>query len=286
MKPFEVTLTREKIKVERQVETARRAATVICGSPSSGKTAPDVVRHLEKLAKADQEARAPASGSCARLRNDPGGLLSGAVGVSAACHRRPGHLDRQPHRDAKRRYLASGRLPARPQDDFMKTCRLAGPRPWWCCQCRFGLGLENRRRRAAGPQAGRRDGHPDLRQGFGANRAAAVQQCRDQLTTALFRPRAARLGQGHHADIIVEGASGGSRERIREADLERHLGNDKRRPRSRLRRNPDQSDRRQTRRRGRVAARDDCLAEGLSAGAGRESAQSLADHQAEAGRRR
>jgi carboxyl-terminal processing protease len=75
-------------------------------------TAPDVVKHLDKLAKVDKDAKGDGiKGLVLDLRNDPGGLLNGAVGVSAAflppqtlVTSTDGRTD-----DAKRRYMATRR---------------------------------------------------------------------------------------------------------------------------------------------------------------------------------
>jgi carboxyl-terminal processing protease len=73
-------------------------------------TAPDVVKHLEKLAKEDKDAKGEGiKGLVLDLRNDPGGLLNGAVGVSAAFLPPQTLVTSTDGRteDAKRRYMAS-----------------------------------------------------------------------------------------------------------------------------------------------------------------------------------
>jgi hypothetical protein len=140
------------------------------------------------------------------LRNDPGGLLNGAVGVSAAFLPPQTLVTSTDGRteDAKRKYVASPEDYQRGhRDDLMKNLPAlrkdhadggAGQR-------RLGLGLGNRCRRLAGPQARRGNGYPDLRQGLRADRAAAVQQRRDQAHHGALLHAFGPVdpGQGHHA---------------------------------------------------------------------------------------
>jgi carboxyl-terminal processing protease len=119
------------------------------------------------------------------LRNDPGGLLNSAVGVSAA-FLPPDTLvtstDGRTRRQAPILRIAR-RLPAAAAG--MITSSNLPPRgaqgadggtgQWWL---RFGV--RNRRRCAAGPQARRCSRHDDLRQGLGADRAALAGEHRDQ----------------------------------------------------------------------------------------------------------
>jgi carboxyl-terminal processing protease len=85
-KPFEVTLTREKIKVQSvKSKLLEGGYGYLRVTQFQEETAPDVVKHLEKLAKEDKDAKGEGiKGLVLDLRNDPGGLLNGAVGVSAA----------------------------------------------------------------------------------------------------------------------------------------------------------------------------------------------------------
>ena len=130
----------------------------------------------------DLYAKGPLKGLVLDLRSDPGGLLNQAVAVSSAFLPKDALVvytdGRTP--DAHMRLTASRenyvaprrRLPARPagrrQDGADGRAR----------RRRHGLGVGNRRRRAAGPQA--RDGarRADVRQGLGADDPAARQQHR------------------------------------------------------------------------------------------------------------
>jgi carboxyl-terminal processing protease len=85
-KPFEVTLTREKIKVQSvKSKLLEGGYGYLRVTQFQEETAPDVVKHLEKLAKADKDAKGDGiKGLVLDLRNDPGGLLDGAVALAAA----------------------------------------------------------------------------------------------------------------------------------------------------------------------------------------------------------
>jgi carboxyl-terminal processing protease len=125
-KPFEVTLTREKIKVQSvKSKLLEGSLGYLRVTQFQEETAPDVVKHLEKLAKEDKDAKGEGiKGLVLDLRNDPGGLLNGAVGVSAAFLPPKTLVTSTDGRteDAKRRYLASPEDYQRGQrDDIMKN---------------------------------------------------------------------------------------------------------------------------------------------------------------------
>jgi hypothetical protein len=107
----------------------------------------NTIDELAKKAKALYAENPEIKGLVLDLRNDPGGLLPGAIGVSAAF------------------------LPQPEQLIVSTKGQLAG---------RLGLGLGVRRRRAAGLPARHHPGQPDLRQGLGADPAPAVgRHCRE-----------------------------------------------------------------------------------------------------------
>jgi carboxyl-terminal processing protease len=94
-------------------------------------TAASLVQHLDKLVKQGEM-----KGLVLDLRNDPGGLLHGAVGVSAAflppkalVVSTDGRAD-----DSKRKYLACPRTTcAVPATTSSATCRPPSRRcRWWC----------------------------------------------------------------------------------------------------------------------------------------------------------
>ena len=78
-KPIELTLTREVIKVQSvKSKVAEPGIGYLRITQFQEQTTADVVRHLEKMYK-----QGALKGLILDLRNDPGGLLNAAVGVSA-----------------------------------------------------------------------------------------------------------------------------------------------------------------------------------------------------------
>ena len=237
MKPFEVTLVREKIKVQSvKSKLLEGGYGYLRVTQFQEETAPDVVRHLEKLAKADQDAKGTGiRGLVLDLRNDPGGLLNGAVGVSAAFLPPQTLVTSTDGRteDAKRRYLASPEDYQRGhKDDFMKNL------PAYARTTPMVVLVNAGSASASEIVAGALQDHKRAvvmgTQTFGKGSVQTVLPLSNnaaiKLTTARYFTPAGRSIQakGITPDIIVEeSANGGSRERIREADLERHLGNDK-----------------------------------------------------------
>jgi carboxyl-terminal processing protease len=124
------------------------------------------------------------------LRNDPGGLLPGAIGVSAAFLPQnevivstKGQLPESNQTFyGRREFYATAPAPIRWPNCRPRSKRADGG----AGQYRLGLGLRNRRRRPAGLQARHRDGQPDLRQGLGADPAPADADTAVKLTTARY----------------------------------------------------------------------------------------------------
>ncbi|MCF8179462.1 MAG: S41 family peptidase [Sulfuritalea sp.] len=236
-KPFEVTLTREIIKVQsvksKLLETGYGYLRV---TQFQEETTSDVVKHLGKLMKADKDAKGEGiKGLVLDLRNDPGGLLNGAVGVSAAFLQpkilvtsTDGRTD-----DAKRRYLASREDYQRGRrDDFMKKL------PAFAKTVPMIVLVNGGSASASEIVAGALQDHKRAvvmgTQTFGKGSVQTVLPLSNnaaiKLTTARYYTPSGRSIQakGITPDIIVEETeNGGSRERVREADLQRHLGNDK-----------------------------------------------------------
>ncbi|GAB4057582.1 S41 family peptidase [Uliginosibacterium sediminicola] len=78
--PFDVPLVREVIQVRSvRSKLLEPGYGYVRVSQFQERTVPDLVRHIADLAK-----QGPLKGLVLDLRNDPGGLLDGAVGVSAA----------------------------------------------------------------------------------------------------------------------------------------------------------------------------------------------------------
>ncbi|MEK7737458.1 MAG: S41 family peptidase, partial [Pseudomonadota bacterium] len=114
-KPLVLTVVREKIKVQsvksKMLESGFGYLRV---TQFQEETIADVVKHLEKLNKPEKDAKdgGPLRGLVLDLRNDPGGLLHGAVGVAAAFLPAKTLVVSTDGRteDAKRKYIA------RPED--------------------------------------------------------------------------------------------------------------------------------------------------------------------------
>ena len=236
-KPFEVTLTREKIKVQSvKSKLLEGSLGYLRVTQFQEETAPDVVKHLEKLAKEDKDAKGEGiKGLVLDLRNDPGGLLNGAVGVSAAFLPPKTLVTSTDGRteDAKRRYLASPEDYQRGQrDDIMKNL------PAWARTTPMVVLVNAGSASASEIVAGALQDHKRAvimgTQTFGKGSVQTVLPLSNnaaiKLTTARYFTPSGRSIQakGITPDIVVEeSANGSSRERLREADLERHLGGDK-----------------------------------------------------------
>ncbi|MEI8164682.1 MAG: S41 family peptidase [Betaproteobacteria bacterium] len=236
-KPFEVTLTREKIKVQSvKSKLLEGGYGYLRVTQFQEETAPDVVKHLEKLAKADKDAKGDGiKGLVLDLRNDPGGLLNGAVGVAAAFLPPATLVTSTDGRteDAKRRYNASPEDYQRGfKDDFMKNL------PAYAKITPLVVLVNGGSASASEIVAGALQDHKRAvvmgTQTFGKGSVQTVLPLSNnaaiKLTTARYYTPSGRSIQakGITPDVIVEEtANGEPRERLREADLERHLGNDK-----------------------------------------------------------
>ena len=231
---FEVTLVREKIKVQSvKSKLLDGGYGYLRVTQFQEETAPDVVRHLEKLAKADKDAKGEGvRGLVLDLRNDPGGLLSGAVGVSAAFLPPQVLVTSTDGRteDAKRRYMAVPEDFQRgAKDDFMKGL------PAWAKTIPMIVLVNGGSASASEIVAGALQDHKRAvvmgTQTFGKGSVQTVlplsSNAAIKLTTARYFTPSGRSIQakGITPDIVVEETANGngSRARVREADLERHL---------------------------------------------------------------
>ncbi|MDD2988736.1 MAG: S41 family peptidase [Zoogloea sp.] len=228
-KPIVVTLVREVIKVQsvksKVVEPGYGYVRVV---QFQEQTAASLVQHLEKLVKQGE-----LKGLVLDLRNDPGGLLHGAVGVSAAFLPAKALVVSTDGRaeDAKRKYLA---VP----DDYLRGARedfirnvppsiksvpmvvLVNGGSASASEIVAGALQDHKRAVVMGTQS---FGKGSVQTILPLNSNAAIK-----LTTARYFTPSGRSIQakGIVPDIIVEETpSGASRERMREADLDRHLGN-------------------------------------------------------------
>ncbi len=237
LKPFEVTVTREIIKVQSVKSKLLEAGYgYLRVTQFQEETTLDVVKHLDKLVKADKTAKGDGlKGLVLDLRNDPGGLLNGAVGVSAAFLPPKILITSTDGRtaDAKRRYLASPEDYQRGhREDIMKGL------PAFAKTVPMIVLVNGGSASASEIVAGALQDHKRAvvmgTQTFGKGSVQTVLPLSNnaaiKLTTARYYTPSGRSIQakGITPDIIVEeSANGESRERVREADLERHLGNDK-----------------------------------------------------------
>jgi carboxyl-terminal processing protease len=237
MKPLEITIERDKIKVQSvKSKTIEPGYAYLRVTQFQEETASDVVKHLDKLFKADTESKGTGlKGLVLDLRNDPGGLLHGAVGVAAAFLPANSIVTTTDGRveDAKRKYTASSEDYLRSNhEDFMKKLPAAARTVPMIVLVNGGSAS------ASEIVAGALQDHKRAvimgTQTFGKGSVQTVlplsAKTAIKLTTARYYTPSGRSIQakGITPDILVEEtANGGSRERLREADLDRHLSNDK-----------------------------------------------------------
>ncbi|MBS0344966.1 MAG: S41 family peptidase [Proteobacteria bacterium] len=230
-KPIVVTLTREVIKVQsvksKLVEPGFGYVRVV---QFQEQTAQSLVQHLDRLAK-----QGSLKGLVLDLRNDPGGLLNSAVGVSAAflppqalVVSTDGRTD-----DAKRKYLATPDDYLRgSRDDYIKNVPasiktvpmvvLVNGGSASASEIVAGALQDHKRAVVMGTQS---FGKGSVQTILPLNNNAAIK-----LTTARYFTPSGRSIQakGIVPDIVVEETpNGSSRDHLREADLERHLSNGK-----------------------------------------------------------
>ncbi|HJW01744.1 MAG TPA: S41 family peptidase [Azospira sp.] len=230
-KPIIVTLTREVIKVQsvksKLVEPGYGYVRITQFQENTG---PSLAKHLSDLYK-----EGALKGLVLDLRNDPGGLLNGAVGVSAT-FLAPKALvvstdGRTP--DAKHQYFASADDYLRGgKDDYLKGL------PAEVKKVPMVVLVNGGSASASEIVAGALQDHKRAvvlgTQTFGKGSVQTVLPLPGntaiKLTTARYYTPSGRSIQakGIVPDIAVEeSANGASAERLREADLERHLSNDK-----------------------------------------------------------
>jgi carboxyl-terminal processing protease len=236
-KPLEIAIMRDVIKVQsvksKMIESGYGYLRV---TQFQEETAPDVVRHLDKLYKADSEAKGSGlKGLVLDLRNDPGGLLHGAIGVAAAflppnsvVVTTDGRVE-----DAKRKYTAASEDYLRGgREDFIKKL------PEGVRSVPMIVLVNGGSASASEIVAGALQDHKRAvvmgTKTFGKGSVQTVlplsTKSAIKLTTARYYTPNGRSIQakGIEPDIVVEESPNGvSRERLREADLDRHLANDK-----------------------------------------------------------
>ena len=233
-KPIEITLTREVIKIQsvksKLVEPGYGYLRVSTFQENTGAA---VVKHLNDLYKAGT-----LNGLVLDLRNDPGGLLNAAVGVSAAFLPPKTLVTYTDGRteDAKHKYYASPedylRGGGRGGEDYLKSL------PVHALKVPMVVLVNGGSASASEIVAGALQDHKRAvvmgTQSFGKGSVQSVLPLPGntaiKLTTARYYTPSGRSIQakGIVPDIVVEeSANGESRQRIREADLDRHLDNDR-----------------------------------------------------------
>jgi carboxyl-terminal processing protease len=233
-KPLEITLTREVIKVQsvksKLVEPGYGYLRITSFQENTGSA---VVKHLNELYKAGT-----LNGLVLDLRNDPGGLLNAAVGVSAAflppstlVTSTDGRTD-----DARHKFYATPddylRGGARGGEDYIKNLPLQALKVPMVVLVNGGSAS------ASEIVAGALQDHKRAvvmgTQSFGKGSVQSVLPLPGntaiKLTTARYYTPSGRSIQakGIVPDIVVEETpNGDGSKRLREADLERHLDNDR-----------------------------------------------------------
>ncbi len=230
-KPLEITLTREVIKVQSvKSKLVEEGYGYLRITSFQENTAPSIVKHLGDLYKPGQ-----LKGLVLDLRNDPGGLLNSAVGVSAA-FLPPKTLvtstdGRTP--DAKHLFYATPEDYLRgSREDFLKAL------PPEARKVPMVVLINGGSASASEIVAGALQDHKRAvvmgTTSFGKGSVQTVLPLPGntaiKLTTARYFTPSGRSIQakGIVPDIVVEeSANGTSSARLREADLENHLENNK-----------------------------------------------------------
>jgi carboxyl-terminal processing protease len=240
-KPIVVTLTREKIKVQSvKSKLLDNGMGYVRITQFQEETVSDLAKHLDKIYKQyDKDAKGDSlKGLVLDLRNDPGGLLNGAIGVSSAflppktaVVSTDGRTD-----DAKRRYIAAPEdyLRGGPsKDDPLKSLPasvktvplvvLVNGGSASASEIVAGALQDHKRALVVGTQT---FGKGSVQTILPISATTAIK-----LTTARYYTPSGRSIQakGITPDVVVEETANGpsSRLALREADLEHHLENDK-----------------------------------------------------------
>jgi carboxyl-terminal processing protease len=230
-KPLEIILTREVIKVQSvKSKLLEGGYGYLRVTSFQENTAASVVKHLNDLYKPG-----PLKGLVLDLRNDPGGLLNGAVGVSAAFLPAKTLVTSTDGRtaDAKHEFFASPEDYLRgSRDDYIKNL------PAEALKVPMIVLVNGGSASASEIVAGALQDHkralvlgtPTFGKGSVQTVLPLPGNTAIKLTTARYYTPSGRSIQakGIVPDITVEEtANGDSSQRLREADLERHLSNDK-----------------------------------------------------------
>ncbi len=228
-KPLIFTLVREEIQVQsvksKMIEPGFGYVRVAQFQEHTGE---DLVRHLSRLFK-----EGPMKGLVLDLRNDPGGLLNGAVGISAAFLPAKVLVVSTDGRteDAKRKYIASPEDYVRARsDDFLRNLPAAAKTVPMVVLVNGGSAS------ASEIVAGALQDHKRATiigtQTFGKGSVQTIMPLSNstaiKLTTArYFTPNGRSIqAKGISPDILIDDPDQ-PQGRVREADLLKHLDNDK-----------------------------------------------------------
>ncbi|MCZ8340301.1 MAG: S41 family peptidase [Burkholderiaceae bacterium] len=231
-RPIVVSLTRDVIRVQSvRSKMIEPGFGYVRLTQFQEMTVDNLVRHLGNLDK-----QGPLKGLVLDLRNDPGGLLHGAVGVSAAFLPQRTLVVSTDGRteDAKRKYIAS-------PEDYMRGSRedLLARLPAWTKSVPMVVLVNAGSASASEIVAGALQDHKRAviigTQTFGKGSVLSILPLTNntaiKLTTARYFTPAGRSIQakGITPDFLVEETPDGdiSQFRVREADLNRHLSNDR-----------------------------------------------------------
>jgi carboxyl-terminal processing protease len=230
-KPLEITLMREVIKVQSvKSKLVEEGYGYLRVTSFQENTAASVVKHLNDLYKPGA-----LKGLVLDLRNDPGGLLNGAVGVSAAFLPPKTLVTSTDGRtaDAKHQFFASPDDYLRgSKEDYIKSLPAEARKVPMIVLVNGGSAS------ASEIVAGALQDHkralvlgtPTFGKGSVQTVLPLPGNTAIKLTTARYYTPSGRSIQakGIVPDIAIEeSANGDSSQRLREADLERHLSNDK-----------------------------------------------------------
>jgi carboxyl-terminal processing protease len=228
-KPFEVTLMRDIIRVQsvksKLIEPGYGWVRV---SQFQEHTGENLVKHIEALYKGG-----PLKGLILDLRNDPGGLLNGAVGISsaflpprAAVVSTDGRTE-----DAKRKFIAAPEDYLRgSRDDYLKNLPAAVKTVPMVVLVNGGSASASEIVAGALQDHKRATliGTPTFGKGSVQTILPLGNNTAIKLTTARYYTPSGRSIQakGITPDIVVEDPSSPTTGRLREADLEKHLLNE------------------------------------------------------------
>ena len=231
-KPFEVTLMRDVIRVQsvksKLIEPGYGWVRVAQFQEHTGE---NMVKHIEAFYK-----QGPLKGLVLDLRNDPGGLLNGAVGIAAAflppkvlVVSTDGRTE-----DARRKFVASPEDYLRGnKDDYLKglpaaiktvpVVVLVNGGSASASEIVAGALQDHKRATVIGTQT---FGKGSVQTILPLGNSTAIK-----LTTArYFTPNGHSIqAKGIAPDIVVDDPTGNGLARLREADLEKHLSNDQER---------------------------------------------------------